>query len=43
MKILCLFFPCLWIHVCNADNEHGRIGIWQCKRCKTISHGKPIS
>ncbi len=41
---MCLFFPCRWIHIMNADDSidpQGRysVGLYQCTRCKTISIG----
>ena len=36
MGILCIFFPHKWIPILNIFS----VGIYQCKRCKTISIGK---
>jgi hypothetical protein len=35
MKFLCMFFACRWIH--HFDIR--KIGVYQCRRCKTISVG----
>ena len=36
MNLRCLFLPCKWVHIANAED----CGIWQCLYCKTISRGK---
>lgn len=43
---MCLFFPCRWIHIMNADDslaplDSYSVGLYQCTRCKTISIGSP--
>lgn len=43
LSFLCIFFDCKWRHIFNVDipsNFIGPFGIYQCKRCKTISKGK---
>jgi hypothetical protein len=40
---LCNFLPCRWWHCTNvAYDELGGhvIGLWQCRRCKTLSIGR---
>lgn len=43
MRWLCLFFQCNWVWRFNASNMPDDYfhGVYQCKRCKTISVGSP--
>lgn len=43
MKWLCLFLQCNWLWHFNSDDAptDGRVGVYQCTRCKTISIGAP--
>lgn len=34
MRWLCLFTQCRWVHI--------KLGIWQCRRCKTLSIGQEV-
>ena len=41
MRLLCLFFPCVWIHHCNVVlADDAPCGLYQCARCKTLSIGR---
>ena len=43
--MLCWFLPCRWWHITNTDDSTdplwGRVGLYQCTRCKAISIGSP--
>ena len=44
MKILCHFLPCQWIHITNIlVSVDAVLGLWQCRRCKNLSLGRPLS
>lgn len=44
MKILCHFRPCQWIHITNIlVSVDAVLGLWQCRRCKELSLGRPLS
>jgi hypothetical protein len=41
---LCIFFLCKWIHLFNVTDGTrypDEFGVYQCLRCKAISHGAP--
>jgi hypothetical protein len=41
--MLCWFMPHKWVWICNVNNirARGRIGLYQCLRCKEVSLGSP--
>lgn len=43
MSWLCWFLQCVWLHQFNVESAHsaGRMGIYQCHRCKSLSKGAP--
>jgi hypothetical protein len=42
MRWLCWFTQCDWLWYFNSDDAatDGRVGVYQCHRCKTISIGR---
>jgi len=37
MKFLCIFKNHRWLHIANFDDVTGGRGLYQCKRCKSIT------
>jgi len=40
--MLCWFFACRWLHLCNVEHSsavRAPVGLYQCLRCKTVSVG----
>ena len=43
MRLLCIFLRCPWLWLFNVEslNTAGRMGVYQCPRCKSLSPGAP--
>jgi len=42
MGWICWFKMCHWEYIGEISLEDTNVGLWQCRRCKTISRGRIV-